>query len=198
MMAKFSADAMARPPEMTMRAAVSSGRSDFTISAPRKVDRPGSSAGGAASIGALPPSAGDRVEGRGADGDHLLRVGRLHRRHRVAGVDRAHEGVGIDHAGDVGQDLHVEQGGDARHHVLAGGRGRRQQVRIARRHRHQQCGERFGEAVRHGTALGGQHLGHAGDLRRGGCRRAGAFADQQHMDLAQLVPRPRRRCAWAG
>jgi hypothetical protein len=48
---------MARPPETTMRAAVSSGRSDFTTSAPTKELRPGSGAAATASMGALPPVA---------------------------------------------------------------------------------------------------------------------------------------------
>lgn len=41
---KFSAEPIARPPETTTRAAVSSGRSDFAISAPTKEDTPGSAA----------------------------------------------------------------------------------------------------------------------------------------------------------
>ena len=49
---------MARPPETTTRAAVSSGRSLLAISAPRKAERPGSSAAATASTGAEPPSAG--------------------------------------------------------------------------------------------------------------------------------------------
>jgi hypothetical protein len=55
---KFSAEPTPRPPEMTTRAAVSSGRSLLVISASRKVEVPGSSAGVTASTGALPPSAG--------------------------------------------------------------------------------------------------------------------------------------------
>jgi hypothetical protein len=37
---------------------------------------------------------GGRIEGGHAHGDDLDRVGRLDRGQRVAGVDRAHEGVG--------------------------------------------------------------------------------------------------------
>ena len=46
---------MARPPEMTILAEVSSGRSELARASPLKVERPGSSAEGAASTGATPP-----------------------------------------------------------------------------------------------------------------------------------------------
>ena len=88
-----------------------------------KDETPGSTAALTASIGSRAALAGRR-EGGGADGDHLLGVGRLHRLDRVAGIDRPLEGVGRDHLGDVGNLHDVEQGGDARQHILAGrGRG---------------------------------------------------------------------------
>ena len=48
---------MPRPPEITTRAAVSSGRSLLDSSAETKFDRPGSSPTATFSIGAVPPSA---------------------------------------------------------------------------------------------------------------------------------------------
>ena len=49
---------MPRPPEITTRAAVSSGRSLLDSSADTKRDTPVCSGGSTVSIGALPPSAG--------------------------------------------------------------------------------------------------------------------------------------------
>ena len=63
------------------------------------------------------------VEERGAHGDHLDRIARSHRRHGVAGVDRADECVRRDNARDVRYLGHVQERGEPRHHVL--GRGRR-------------------------------------------------------------------------
>src|SRR5580700_9170454 len=55
-LAKFSRLCIARPPEMTILAAVSSGRSVFDSSSPTNADRPGSVAAVVGSIGAGPPS----------------------------------------------------------------------------------------------------------------------------------------------
>jgi hypothetical protein len=74
---------------------------------------------------------GDRVEGGGANGDDLDGIGTLHRRQRVAGVDRADEGIGRFDGGDFGDLGHIEQGGDARRDVLAEGGGRGQDVAVA-------------------------------------------------------------------
>ena len=106
---------------MTILAAVSSGRSDFWISAFSKIERPDGRRGrdGLDRCGA---AVADRREGRGAHRDDLLLVGALHGLDGVAGVDRPLEGVGRHHLDDVGDLHHVEQGGDARHEVLARGR----------------------------------------------------------------------------
>ena len=112
-----------------MRAEVSSGRSDFDSSSPTNEEMPGSAGAVAASIGALPPSpAAGKVEVRTVM--TLICVLRLHRLHRVAGIDQALESVGRDHFDDVGNLHHVEQRGDARHEILAGRGGG------ARRSRH--------------------------------------------------------------
>ena len=70
-----------------------------------------------------------RGEGGGAHGDDDLRVGRLDRLDRVAGVDRPLEGLRADHLGDVGDLHHVEQRRDARRDVLGGSRSRARRSR---------------------------------------------------------------------
>ena len=65
------------------------------------------------------------VEAGGAHRHHLDGVGRLHGRERVAGVDRAHEGVGRLDRDDLGDLRHVEECRHARHEVLADGGGAR-------------------------------------------------------------------------
>jgi hypothetical protein len=57
-MAKFSPLCMPRPPEMTILAPVSSGRSDSVSCAPRYLERPDSAVAAMVSTGAEPPSAG--------------------------------------------------------------------------------------------------------------------------------------------
>ena len=128
----FSDEPSARPPEMMMRAEVSSGRSFSDSLFSTKVDRPGLAAASTVSTGAAPPSR-RRLERGGAHRDHLLGVGRLHRLDRVAGIDRPLEGVGRDDLDDLGDLHHVEQGRDARHDVLAGGGGRRDDACRSRR-----------------------------------------------------------------
>jgi hypothetical protein len=61
----------------------------------------------------------DRIKGGGADGDDLDGLSALlHGGQRVAGVDRADEGVGGFDGGDFGDLGDVEQGGDARQRFL--------------------------------------------------------------------------------
>ncbi len=113
----------------------------------------------------------------GADGRDLLCVLRLDRLDGVAGVDRPLEGVGRDDLGDLGDLHHVEQGGDARQHVL-GRRGRRGDDRVvAAGERDEECGERLGKAVAEARIVGEQHLGDAvepgGFVGDGGAAAAG-------------------------
>ena len=85
---------------------------------------------------------------------------------RVAGIDRPLEGVGRDDRDDVGDLHHVEQRGDARHDVLAGGRRRRDDRVVGAGERDDQRRQRLGQPVRVGGAVGEQHLRDAGELRR--------------------------------
>ncbi len=88
--------------------------------------------------------AGSR-EGGGAHGDDLLGVGRLHGLDGVAGIDRPLERVRAVDVDDFGDLHHVEQGGDARHDVLAGRGGGGDDGVIAAGERDDQRGDRFGQ-----------------------------------------------------
>ena len=161
---------------------VSSGRSLFATSSPTKLERPGSAADGGVFDRRAAAVAG-RGKGRGPHRDDLLGVLRFHRLDRVAGIDRPLERVGRNHLDDLGHLHHVEQGCDARHHVLeARGRGRDEGV-IGRRQRHDQRGQRLGEIMGIGGVVGEQHLLDAGELGRGIGRRLGVFAGDQHMHV---------------
>ncbi len=63
---------------------------------------------------------GGGVEHGRADGGQDLGVGGLDRLHRIAGVDRPLEGLGVDHADDLAERSQVKPGGQARDEVLAG------------------------------------------------------------------------------
>ena len=131
---KFSADWKARPPEMTiLRGGQLGARRAWRVPRRRRRKARPPPVPSTVSIGAEPPVAG-RLEGRGADGDDLLRVRALHGLDGVAGIDRPLERVGRDHLGDVGDLHHVEERRDPRHDVLAGG-GRRRDERVVGRRR---------------------------------------------------------------
>src|SRR3546814_19351637 len=69
------------------------------------------------------------VERGAADGQDELGVAALDGRDRVAGVDRPGEGLGTLDRQDLADLHHVEQRGDARRDILAGGRrGRDERV----------------------------------------------------------------------
>ncbi len=162
------------------RAAVSSGRALAAISSPTKRE---------CGAGSVTVDASDRRgaafarrgEGGGADGQHLLAIGGTHALDGVAGIDRPVEGVGADDGDDVG-DLHdVEQRGDARQHALPHGGGGRDERVIVLGQRDAERGDRLGEAVGVGRAIGEEHLGDAVELGRGLGGGAGVLADHQHM-----------------
>src|SRR5690606_1453750 len=88
---------------------------------------------------------------------------------------------------------HVEQGGHARHDVLAhGGRGRHEGVVVAGK-RDDGRSQRLGHALGESVGFGEQHLAHALELRGGigGCLRA--LAGDQHVDIATHPERGRQR-----
>src|SRR6202045_2827551 len=72
-----------------------------------------------------------RLERRGSPRNDLLGVLRFHGLDRVAGIDRPLEGVGRNHLDDFRHLHDVEQGGDARHHVLEARGGGRDEGVIA-------------------------------------------------------------------
>ena len=168
---------------------VSSGRSDLASASLLKRGRP-DSAGAVNGFDRRRAAFAGRREGRGAHGDDLLRVGRLHRLHGVAGVDRTLERVGRNDFGDFRHLRHVEQGGDARQHVLAGRGRRRDDGVVGRRQRHDQVGERFGDAMGKRVIGGRQHLFDAGEFR---CGLRGFIASARDQDMHRERRARRRR-----
>jgi hypothetical protein len=161
---------MARPPETTILAPASSGRSDLTISSETNRDR-----GRAARFG--------RLERRRAHRDDLLGVARLYRLQRIAGIDRSDEGIGAHDLDDLGDRGDIEQGRHAGHEVLAH-RCRRGEHGVVIRHQRDDTGrEVFGDLLAQTLALGGQHLAHAHDLGRFGGHARDAGARDQHVDV---------------
>jgi hypothetical protein len=182
----FSLLPNARPPLTMILAAVSSGRSFLAISRPRNSGQ--ARVGNGRDAFNRGAAAGGRcgVEARGAHGQHLDGVGALHGGDGVAGVDRALEGVGADHLHRVADLRHVQQRGDTRCDVLAGGRGRKQHMAVGLGHGHDLRGQRLCQAVAQRCAVGVQHLGHTGDLRGGlgHAFRIGAGHQQVHVTTA--------------
>src|SRR5439155_1732501 len=78
----------------------------------------------------------------------------------------------------------VEQRRDARHHILAEGRRRRQDMAVAGRQFYEQRRPILGDAVIVGGIIGQQYLGGAGDLRRRFGDRAAILAGDQDVDVA--------------
>ena len=143
----------------------------------------------------LPAAGGDRLDrgasalgGRGkggaAHGHHLDRIARPDGRHRVAGIDRAHENVRRDHLGDVGDLGDVEQRRHPRGEVLARSIGGEQDLRILGRESHHQRRHRLGEQMVVGRVVGMPDTRDAGDpCGRLGDRR-GPAAGHQNVDIA--------------
>ena len=183
MIAKFSSEPMPRPPETTIFALVSSGRSEAATLSSTHDETPGSAAAGAVSIGAGACSPVAR-EARAADGDHLRRVRRLHRLHGVAGIDRPLEGVGPGDGRDVGDHHDVEQRREPRRDVLARGRRREDDVRVALGHPPDEVGQRLGEAVAVALALDMHHLRDPVELRRRFRDRGTVVPRDEHGDVA--------------
>jgi hypothetical protein len=125
-----------------------------------------------------------RLEGRGADGDDLFRILRLHGLDRVAGIDRPLERVWPEHLAHVRHLHHVEQRRHARHDVLAVGRGRRNDCVIGARERDDQRRERLGKRMLVRRAVGEQHFRHGVELCRGVRDRLGVLAGDQNVHLA--------------
>ena len=125
-----------------------------------------------------------RLEGGGTHGDHLLGVRGLDRLQRIAGVDRAHEGVDRHHLDDVRDGRHVQLGRDARGEVLAVvGRGRQDRIIVAGQRQHRRL-DRFGQGLAQARALGQQNPAHARDLRRGVGGGLSALPHHQDVDVA--------------
>ncbi len=131
--------------------------------------------------------AGGRIGRRTHRRDQSLIRRCLHGHDRVAGIDRALEGMRIHHVHDVGHLRHAEQGGDTRHHVLAEGRRGRQHmaVSVLRRGddlRRVDCGQ----WVRVCGIGDGEHLGHAIDFRGVGGDGVRRVGQHQYLDGIRL------------
>src|SRR5690606_13993925 len=87
---------------------------------------------------------------------------------------------GLD-GGDVGDLLHVEQGGGARHHILAEGGGGGDHVAVVGGELGHQRRQVLGKAVRVGRVVGLQYLRHTGYLR--GCLSNGLAAEAGDQDM---------------
>ena len=108
---------------MMILAEVSSGRSELRERLARERGKAGV-AGGRDRLDRRGAALARRRERGGAHRRDDLRIGRLHRLDRVAGIDRPLERLGRDDLGDVGNLHHVEQRRHARQHVLRiGARG---------------------------------------------------------------------------
>ena len=106
-----------------------------------------------------------RPRGGAHGGDHGVVGRRFDGDDRVAGVDRALEGMRAfdrHHVGDLG---HAEQGGDAGHQVLAEGGAGAEHVGIALGQRRDLRRQHLRDGVGIGGIGDGQHVRHAGDLR---------------------------------
>ena len=194
---KFSPFCMPRPPEMTTRAAVSSGRSLFESSAETKREISGIAATSIFSMTAVPPSegAGSKLAARTvrtffASLDFTVAMA-------FAGVDGADEGVGVDDFGDVADGLQVQESCDAGHDVLAGCGAGGEEVVVVAGHGDEEGGEGLGEGVGEGRAVGDVDLGDALDLGGGGGGGVGAVAGDEDVGPRRAWRRRRRRCGRA-
>jgi hypothetical protein len=187
----LSLEPSARPPETMIFAAVSSGRSFFAISLPTKVDLPESATLVSLSMAAEPPvaAAGSKPVVRTVI--TLIAVQALHRRDRVAGVDRALEGVGVD-LGDVEIWPTSSLAADPRRERSCRGGGREQDVAVVLRDRQHLRGDVLGQAVFEVAASACSTLRHAGDLRAGLARR------RRRLSRRSAHARRRRTCKRGG
>ena len=119
-----------------------------------------------------------------AHGDDLDGIGALDGSQRVAGVDRADEGVGRFDGGDFGNLRHIKQSGDTRCDVFAEGGGRGQDVAVAGGIGDNQRSQVLGGLRVELGGIGDLDLGDA--LQRGGLLGSGGTvgAGDQHVDVA--------------
>ncbi|MNC22428.1 hypothetical protein D3C75_704300 [compost metagenome] len=124
------------------------------------------------------------VEAGTTHGQHLDGGRGLHGGDGVAGVDRPLEGVRALDLDDLGDLVDIQQRGDARQHVLAGGGGGGQHVAVTLAQFGDQRRDVLRQLVGEGGVVGDQHLAHASDLG-GGFGNGGARATcDQHVDVA--------------
>ena len=126
------------------------------------------------------------VEGRAAHRQHLDGVAALHGGNGVAGVDGPAEGVGRIDAGHLGDLRHIQQGGHARHEVLAVGGGGGHHVAVVLGQRHHLGSNDLGQRLGQRRIIHHLHLGDARHL--GGDLRDGIHAAAQHQQVHLTQP----------
>ena len=114
--------------------------------------------------GGRPTCVRDGLEGCGADGQKLNRVGGAHCRKGIARIDGAGKGISGHNGADIGNLLHVEQGGGPGERVFSIRRCRRQNVAIAGGKANQQGGDVFRELMGIGGGLCVENLPQPRDL----------------------------------
>ena len=123
------------------------------------------------------------VERRRADSDDFDAVRGFYRRQRVAGIDGAHEGIGILDLGNFRDLGDVQQGGGARHDVFAVVGCTGQNVRVAAGNTCNQFRHVLCQSIGIDGIVCAEDLGDAGDLAAGGCRVAATLARNQQVNV---------------
>ena len=108
----------------------------------------------------------------------------MHGGNRVAGVDRALEGVSAFNADDLGDLINVQQGSNARQVVFAVGAGRSQDVAVTLAQFSDQQGNVFRQQVRVGSIVSQQDLVDASDFGSSVGNSGTACAGNQNVDVA--------------
>jgi hypothetical protein len=126
------------------------------------------------------------VEGGAADGDHLLGIRGLDGGDGVAGIDWAGERILALHREDVRYLHHVEQGGDARRDILAGGGSRREEDIMMAHQIDDQRGDIFGQRIGISRIVGDMDLANARYARGGLGDSIDALPRHQQMHFAKL------------
>src|SRR3990167_8143061 len=174
---------MPRPPEMTILAAVSSGRSDLASSSATNADLPAS---------AEPDSfnssrtafGGHWIKTCATHGDHFYRRSRLHGSNGVAGVDRTHKGVGADHGNDFRDLINIQLSGNPRQDVFAVGSRASQDVAVALTQFGNQRGNVFRQLMGVSRIVSHQHFSHASNFGGSFSGSAASATGNQYVNVA--------------
>ena len=176
---------------MMILADVSSGRSDFDRSSPTKLEISGSGAPAISSMGAACVPVPVGLERRGPHRDYLDFVAGAHGLHSIAGVNEPLERIRRNDLYDIGDLHHVEQSGNSRHDILAGGCRRRDDRLVGWRERDHQRSQRLRQHVLVGRLIRQQHLFHTVEIGGGFPQPAGRTARRPARARRRRAPSPR-------